>query len=289
MPNRSDAKADIVYSGVDWISGTLGREEIENQTWLYDCLHALEDVQRLGNTYKRRSLLGFDGWESGGCFVGSNDTLHYAQFAGKYANDAYHMLEHPKVHISRIDLQITVQYSIELVKEGRFQYARAIHHNKGLPEYRRRKIHLYAGSDGSDTVYLGSPSSDTRGRLYNKDKQSGDKAYKNSWRYEVVYRNQNAASVFRYLNTKDIKASTVILQEVLNWYSQRGVVVLDVPLLGHDTIELPKPPTTDAERKLRWIRNQVVPTIRKLAELGYAEELMEAIAEAIASARNEQL
>ena len=131
MSNRRDAKVQTVFCGVDWISGTLGREEIDNQTWVYDNLHALEKVAMLGNTYKRRSLLGFDGWESGGCFLGSNEQMHYAQFAGKYANDAYDMFEHPKVHISRIDLQITVQYDVALPKEGRYQYARAIHRITG--------------------------------------------------------------------------------------------------------------------------------------------------------------
>jgi len=288
MIDRRAAKAQSVSCGVDWISGTLGREEIDNQTWLYDCLHALAGVQQLGNTYKRRSLLGFDGWESGGCFVGSNEKMHYAQFAGKYANDAYHMLEHPKVHISRIDLQITAQYDVELLKEGRYQYARAIHHNKGLPEHRQRKIHLYAGSDGGDTIYLGSPSSDARGRIYNKAKQSSEPAYERSWRYEVVYRNERAASVFRYLVVQDIKATAVILSEVANWYGERGVTILDVEPERTNAITAPKQPTTDVERKLRWIRNQVVPTIRKLAELGYAEDLMEVIAEAIAAARNSQ-
>ena len=177
MSNRRDAKVQTVFCGVDWISGTLGREEIDNQTWVYDNLHALEKVAMLGNTYKRRSLLGFDGWESGGCFLGSNEQMHYAQFAGKYANDAYDMFEHPKVHISRIDLQITVQYDVALPKEGRYQYARAIHHNKGLPEHRRRKIDTYFGSSGGDTIYLGSPSSDTRGRLYNKEVQSPNDGY----------------------------------------------------------------------------------------------------------------
>lgn len=288
MPNRRDAKAQTVYSGVDWISGTLGREELDNQTWLYDCLHALEQVQALGNTYKRRSMLGFDGWESGGCFVGSNETMHYAQFAGKYANDAYHMLAHPKVHISRVDLQITVQYDIELVKEGRYQYARAIHHNKSLLPHRQRKIHLYAGSDGADTVYLGSPSSDARGRLYNKAKQSNEPAYERSWRYEVVYRNERAASVFGQL-PDDYNANTsIILEEVVRWYSERGIDVLDVRTRGGNTIAPPRLPKSDVARKLRWIKTQVVPTIRKLAELGYAEELMETIAEAIAAARNSQ-
>ena len=289
MANRGAATVQTLYTGVDWISGTLDRGEVENQTWLYDCLHALEKVQAFGNTYKRRSMLGFDGWESGGCFIGSNDTMHYAQFAGKYANDAYPMLQHPKVHISRIDLQITVQYDVELTKEGRFQYAYAIRHNKSLPEHRRRKVHLYAGSDGSDTVYVGSPSSDTRGRLYNKAKQSGEAAYARSWRYEVVYRNKHANTMFGRLFNQDVAPAELILQEVITWYRERGIMVLGVECGGHNTTAPPKQPVSDAERKLRWIRTQVIPTIRKLAELGYAEELMDAIAEAIAAARNEQL
>jgi len=289
MPNRCDAKAQTVYSGVDWISATLGRDEIDDQVWLADCMHALYGIQMLGNTIKRRSLMGFDGWESAGCFVGSNETMHYAQFAGKYAHDAYHFVDHPKVHIARIDVQITVQYDIELVKEGRYQYARSVYYNKSLPEHRGRKIHLYAGSDGADTVYLGSPSSDVRGRIYNKAKQSNEAAYERSWRYEVVYRNEYAARLFRCIIAADNETNSVICQEVVAWYGERGVVVLDVERTGGNPIAPPKQPKSDVERKLRWIKTQVVPTIRKLAEMGYAEELMEVIAEAIAAARNEQL
>lgn len=288
MSDRGVCQVETVYSGVDWISATLGRDEIENQTWLYDCLHALEAIALKGNVYKRRSMLGFDGWECAGCFVGSNETRHYAQFAGKYASDAYTYLDHPKVHVSRIDLQITVQYDIELIKEGRFQYARAVHHNKSLPEYRRRKINLYAGSDGGDTVYVGSPSSGVRGRLYNKDKQSGEKAFERSWRYEVVYRDNYAANVFRAVLNADTEASAVISQEVVAWYYERGIIVLGLDAGGYVAISNPKAPRTDAGKKLAWIRAQVVPTIRKLAEMGYAEDLMEMIAEAIAAARNSQ-
>lgn len=288
MALRSSAKATTVFVGVDWISATLDRQELDDQVWLNDALHALIAVQALGNTYKRRSLLGYDGWESGGCFIGSNDTHHYAQFAGKYANDAYHMLEHPKVHVSRIDLQITVQYDVELPKEGRFQYARAIHHNKGLPEHRRRRIDLYAGSDGGDTVYVGSPSSGVRGRLYNKAKQSADPTYERSWRYEVVYRNEYARNVYGRVITEGTEAPSFIIQEVVGWYRERGVNIHNVGSGQENAIAPPNAATSDVARKLRWIKNQVVPTIRKLAELGYGEELMELIAEAIAAARNER-
>jgi DNA relaxase NicK len=231
-------------------------------------------------------MLGFDGWECAGCFIGSNDEMHYAQFAGKHADGAYHMIEHPKVHISRIDLQVTVQYDIELPKEGRFQYAYAIRHNKGLPEHRRRKINLFAGSDGGDTVYVGSPTSDVRGRLYNKSAQSGEKAYERSWRYEVVYRNTYAAVVFRRVIDSGDASASVISQNVTQWYGERGINILGVRSDGADTISPVKAASTDVERKLRWIKNQVIPTIRKLAEMGYAEELMETIAEAISAARN---
>jgi len=288
MIKRSAVEVDTVFAGVDWISATLGREELDNQTWLYDAIHALEQVAMLGNAYKRRALLGFDGWESAGCFVGSNEKRHYAQFAGKYAHDAYHFLDHPKVHISRIDLQITVKYSEELIKEGRYQYASAIHHNKTLPEHRRRKIHLFAGSDGGDTVYVGSPSSDLRGRIYNKDKQSADVAFQRSWRYEAVYRNNYANNVYRRVLDEDIKGNSIIVPLVIEFFRERGINILGMDDSGGIAISPPKPPPSDAGTKLRWIKEQVVPTIRKLAEMGYAEELMELIAEAIAAARNEQ-
>jgi DNA relaxase NicK len=198
------------------------------------------------------------------------------------------MMEHPKLHVSRLDVQVTVQYDIELIKEGRYQYARSIHHDKGLPEYRRRKIHLYAGSDGGDTVYVGSPSSDNRGRIYNKAKQSNEQAYERCWRYEVVLRNEYALHLYRRMPSEVTEATKLILSYVSQWYAERGVNILGLEL-GHANIGTPpKQPATDVDRKLRWIRNQVVPTIRKLAELGYAEELMEAIAEAIASGRDSQ-
>jgi hypothetical protein len=287
MARRDNVSVEAVTAGVDWISATLGREELENQTWLYNAIHALEQVAMQGNVYKRHSLLGFDGWGSGNCFVGSNTTMHYAQFSGRYAQDAYTYLEHPKVHISRIDLQITIQYSEELLKEGRYQYARAIYHNKALPEHRRRKIDIIIGSSGGDTVYMGSASSPMRGRIYNKDIQSGDEAFKRSWRYEAVYRNKNADRVYRCVTNASDAINTIIVPTVIEFFRERGVNILGVEHIGGNVIQMEKSAPTDVDRKLRWIRNQVVPTIRKLAELGYAEELMECIAEAISAARHD--
>jgi len=288
MPNRSDASVVAVSCGVDWISATLGRGELDNQVWLNDAIHVMEKIAMEGNAYKRRSLLGFDGWECAGCFIGSNEKMHYAQFAGHWANDAYPYLEHPKVHISRLDLQVTVQYSFELLKEGRYQYARAIAHNKVLPTHRQRKINLFAGSDGGDTVYVGAVSSSQRGRVYNKDKQSGSDAFRHSWRFEVVYRNEYGDKLYRSCPVEVREATDFIISQVVIWYRERGINILGLDDWSGVAVVPTKPPKSDAGRKLAWIKAQVVPTIRVLAEMGYAEELMEVIAEAIAAGRNEQ-
>jgi len=287
MTNRSNITVETVWTGVDWISATLAREEIDDQVWLADAIHALEKVALLGNKYNRRHLLGFDGWECGGCFVGSNEKRHFAQFAGKYADEAYSMLEHPKVHISRIDLQVTVQYSEELLKEGRHIYASAVRHNESLSEHKRRKINIFIGSDGGDTVYVGAPSSDTRARIYNKQRQSGEVQYARSWRYEVVYKNEYANRVYRQFLAATYARREFILSSVSAYLRERGIKIRYVGDWGDNPISAPKTTPSDVERKLRWIRNQVVPTIRVLAELGYAEELMDAIAEAISAARNQ--
>lgn len=281
MSSNVAPSIDNVFCGVDWISATLGRDEIDSEIWLNDGLKVLSMIQREGNAYRARKLLGFDGWECGGSFVGSNEAMHYCQFAGHHADMGYLFLNHPKVHVSRLDLQVTVQYSTELPKEGRYQYARATYHNKSLPEYRRRKVNLFAGSDGADTVYIGSPSSDTRARIYNKQLQSGDPRYDRAWRYEVVYRNQYALPVFRHIVNMASPSTTVIIPEVVSYFLTRGVTIRGMGDWGGDAIPLPKAAPTDVERKLRWLSAQVVPTIRKLCELGYGAEVGDLLANAL--------
>jgi DNA relaxase NicK len=126
-------------------------------------------------------------------------------------------------------------------------------------------------------------------RIYNKDKQSQDSRYERSWRYEVVYRNKYANNVFRYVIAALDAYPTVILSHVVAYCAERGINILGMGDSAGNPIEVPKSAPTDVQRKLRWIKQQVVPTIRKLAEMGYAEQLMEEIAEAIAAARNSQL
>jgi len=278
-----------ITAGVDWISASLDNRHIGYHVWYGDALYALEKVASDGYTLKSSRLLGFEGYRAGNCFVGMNETLGYAQFSGEKADWAFDFLNHPQAKYSRLDVQLTAKSVVMDANEGKRCYRAAMDNNSRLPMGRRRKIWIIIGSDGGDTCYLGAASSDQRARIYNKEVQSEELRYTRCWRYEVVYRNKMANSVFRRLFDKDTTPSQFILQEVISWYHERGVDILGLVFGGLQATERPKEAKTDVKRKLLWIEKQVIPTIRKLASMGYAEELMTLIAEAIAAARNEQL
>lgn len=283
MSKSSPFVVEAVTCGVDWISASLRREEIDAQVWYRDAQEALYRVAEQGNKLESRKLLGFEGMACGNCFVGENDERLYAQFSGDNANMAYTYLDHPKANVSRLDIQATVKYDEEHQKEGRYQYAQAKRHNASLPTYRQRTVDIWIGSGGGDTVYIGAVSSGQRGRIYNKARESDLEQYIRSWRYEVVLRNEYALYMFRRICDKDSEAPAFIISQVVAWFAERGVSIRGLGHFKGDIAPTHRIRPTDVQRKLRWVEKQVIPTVRKLAELGYAEEVMDMLARALSA------
>lgn len=256
-------------SGIDWISCTLGKHESGYQQWRGDALHALQQVAREGNEIIPRKLLGFEGISSGNCFVGENDTLGFAQFSGEKADFAIDYVLAPKVNVSRLDVQLTVKTTVAIPNEGKRCYRAAMDSNKRLHEGRRRKIWIIIGSDGGDTMYIGSPSSDQRGRIYNKEVQSEDIHYTRCWRYEVVLRNELSTELVASVPHDHFERAEYCMAFVLDWLAKRGVSIPNLVAGGATAQPIKRTRPSDIERKLRWLREQVRPSIRLLGELGY--------------------
>jgi len=178
------------------------------------------------------------------------------------------------MHISRVDLQVSVKFDVmppSIAKKG---YKDANHSNNDLPPSRRRKIHIIIGSDGGDTLYVGSPSSEQRGRLYNKEVQSQDPLYERTWRYEVVYKNAYATDVCDKVYKRGDDPAAYISALVALWYEARGV---EAPWVFNNLIaSLPliKTLPSDVEASLKWLAEQVAPTIRRLCEQGYRDTIL---------------
>lgn len=272
-----DLPIEVMQAGVDWLSATLLREEPQSAAWYAYVTNCVLTVHREGNELEARSLLGFNGLKSGGCFAGENEQRYYVQLAGEYADRFYEGIDRHRPHYSRLDLQVTVKYREYQPDIAKGVYRDFLSGNEELPTPNRRKGYIIIGSDGGDTVYLGAPSSRQRCRIYNKAKQSEREAYERCWRYEVVLRNELARDWAAVCYHLGVPLPELCLNTVGAWLEVRGV---RVPFrFRGDVAVLPKVRTlpTDVERKLEWLRTQVAPTVTYLIELGFESIIREAL------------
>lgn len=122
---------------------------------------------------------------------------------------------------------------------------------------------LLLNEDRGDTLYLGAPASDQRGRLYNKDRESREPEWKGCWRYEVQFRRAAALSAVRSVASVESEGPTVAAL-VHGWFYGRGVHPRYEPNTVADLLAPAKRVADDA-RWLTWVRRCVQPTARRLA------------------------
>ena len=276
MDSRDRAPhVEVLTAGIDWYTATMLLEYTDAYRWQRVALSELEYVAAQGYDIKERHMLGYYGHSAGNCFVGAREADIMAQFTGFHADHAFRRLRDDNAHISRLDLQVTAKFRIMPLDVATKGYDDAITANNRLPAHRRRKIYIISGSDGGDTLYVGSPASSQRCRIYNKEVQSEDVLFAKTWRYEVVLRNEHATSCATAISRSEDTIEETTKAIVHKWCESRGIT----PLFdaGRSMATLPPIRTlpTDTERQLRWLREQVRPTIRRLTEQGYGDMLLE--------------
>jgi DNA relaxase NicK len=268
---------EMITAGVDWLTCTMPVGHAYCSRWAHTCISELEYVRWQGYDLVDRSLMGYRGHSVGNCFVGTRDMDVMAQFTGFHADHAFRRIYQEDAHISRIDLQVTVKHRVMPLDVARRGYDQSIEANLRLPVARRRKIYIVCGSDGGDTLYIGSPYSDARCRIYNKEIQSEEILYAKTWRYEVVLRNKHATKAAMVLSSEEGTIEDTTRSIVCNWLTSRGITLpFDA---GRSTACLPPIRTlpTDIERQMRWLREQVGPTVRRLTEAGFRDTVTEAL------------
>lgn len=255
---------ESMTAGLDWLTLTLPLGAEGDQIWLNKALVCLDTIVEEGYALQARDWLGYSGVGAGGSFIGSRSDGHIVQFSGRHADAFFSEVYRPDAHVSRLDVQVTVKFKRMPKGIAKEAYRDAMAENETIPVGRRRKIWLIVGSDGGDTCYVGSSSSDVRGRLYNKEVQSEDPNYTRTWRYEVMLRNDAATSNARSYANRATGRTQFCADFVGIWYEKRGV---KAPWLYDETF-VPVPPIrtlpTDTERKLNWLRHQVSPTVAYL-------------------------
>lgn len=266
---------ESIQAGIDWLSLTMPRDTLGITPWKRRCIGTIERIAKQGYVLASRKLQGYEGISAGNCFFGEREDGFFLQLTGSHANDHYDVVYDSRCNVPRVDVQFSAKFDVMPLGIAKKGYSDATSANNLLPAARRRKLYIIVGSDGGDTLYLGSPSSLQRGRLYNKAVQSAQVEFERTWRYEVVFRNELAYNLCQALPLEAHKRAEYVLAATCAWYESRG---LDTSLYfegERPTLPLQRILPTDIETKLQWLKTQVRPTIRYLCGLGFRGILLE--------------
>lgn len=134
-----------------------------------------------------------------------------------------------------------------------------------------------SASDGGYTCYIGAPTSEQRGKLYNKEVQSEKPEYVRCWRWEVTYKNDYATEWGNRVASQVTQRASYCARAVVGWFEGRGVPCKWWVEGALEALPLIKEAPSDADKRLKWLREQVRPAYHWLVANGYESEAIEAL------------
>lgn len=275
--NATETPTPKQVGTVDWLTCTSTDREAG---WFW--YNVFDEYQkRFAEEYnvppviKDRTQRGYQGREGEGMFWGVSERQGYLFVCwGEAADMVWPMSAPAAKRISRIDLAVTV----ELPKLDPNLARRAYSKNRGKtrPEYT-----MLENSKDGRTLYIGSRKSDQYGRLYDKGVKDLGREPGSVWRYEIELKEKlkNMAlmqSIYDRWRLHGL-AREDITSYVHQWFNVRGVS----PKFSARGKGMPKPEleatVSTANKKLRWLSQQVAPTVQKLIDLGLGDEALLAL------------
>lgn len=264
---------DRIEVGIDYVTATIRDGSDNFEPFVRIAHQLLQQDANAGAIYREARLLGYSGHQSKHTFFGASPQGLLFRVSGAAATEAFYAIGPYSDHFSRLDLQATVQYSVEQVDVAQLNYLLCNAANERVPKSRRRKLTLWAGNDGGATLYIGSRTSEQFARIYNKYAQSDESHYERCWRFEVQLTNNLAVHYAQLLLADMYPRNEELADMVHSWLIRRGV---QPPWNAFDnqyavpaiSLELP-----DEQRRIDWIAKQVAPAVRQLIDSGYRDVL----------------
>jgi len=176
-------------------------------------------------------------------------------------------------NVSRIDLQTTVRFEPNDPQLVEQHYQQAHKRNLRLrkPITLRGELHQLE----QPVMWIGAKGALVLGRIYDKSRGGKDAAWPNCWRYEVQYRDEMARGIVAGLVERQDEPAAVA-STVSEYFAKRGVecrfTTDAVPIWA-----VRKRKETSRERKLRWLREQVMPTLDAAYAEGWLADCYEAL------------
>jgi len=218
-------------------------------------------------------LRGYHGVAVGRVAWGDRPDGSLLQLAGAPADLEASVLLPLASNCTRVDLAVTARVPKRLgspVVKG-YKAGLTYQPERGKPPAYSLLQHSQLGA----TLYVGSPDSDRRGRVYNKFTQSQQEYYAGCFRWECQLQRRLAPkAAARVLAQVDRKA--YIKAYVARYFSERQVPVYFDPKAPDVALDTFRPRTSDLSRVM-WLGRAVAPVVQGLIARGRWAEVQAAL------------
>lgn len=265
-------KSKIVDAGIDWISATVPPGP--KSPAFFDLWNTIALAQyEAGNDLKTWRWNGYEGHTAGHAAYGVRGDGAYMRLSSGASAVWWRDVFDLAGRAARLDAQVTidgVRKGRDLAKEAKLMANRA-------PPRRGRPVewsYTQTRSKGA-TCYVGSRTSASFARLYDKGAEAKIGHLTGLWRYEVEMKDERAGAVARAISRQKSpdKATMGIVYHAFNRQGVRPVFAppADSPTVEHERDE------TDDERRLRWLKEHVSITVNRLMANGLETEVLSAL------------
>lgn len=264
-------------AGVDYVR--LTHTDTARAFWAYEVYRQV--VQELGWYHAGEAPLkawGFQGYKgeiSGKAASGLREDGAILQVTSHWA-DVDDLLALPSTGVPRLDIQVTTWGEAQPARVPR-NIAIASDAASRTVNHRPWEVACYDKFGKGDTAYLGSRESEWFVRVYDKEQESREALYKGAVRYEVQLTGQTARREWAAMQAHG-KSPARLAGLLQGFLGARGVSLPDGISLENSPRQLVRKEPSSTEQSLRWLGEQVAPTVARLLRQGVTyEELHEVL------------
>lgn len=256
----------FVCCGIDWI--TVTQRPCEAMELLREQAFALAAAELSSGEFGRPwASLGYEGFSVGHVFYGERYDGCLFQLTSHVAASHWRRAYENSCNVTRLDIQATVRTTEDPYDVIRRHYKEMQKRNSKLRK--PPKLRIVCDDPNAVTVYSGSPKSDARGCIYDKGRQSKEKAFENCARYEVRLRGDKAKAQASGCFRRGASAAQIALSS-LAFFAGRGACVRSLTESIDNTASIdaswyPSSPST-LERKQAWLEKFIRPTVLQVRE-----------------------
>lgn len=264
----------LMEAGVDYVTITEKNAEVWAAMVAALEVNEIPNLEGMGHTWESKRTMGYNGSQIGPLFLGVRKDSSMLRCSGAWAANVLFALKWAgfEPHVTRVDLQATVVFEGDRMLYAEEAKAQVLHYQETTPKRSHPNVTLISTAGRGDTLQIGARSSEVFCRIYDKWREQDLDYEPYAWRFEVECKGSVAQDAARALVTAQ-EWRYEVLAMVRGTFEQRGV---REPLLTSAKVTnlASKKHETNDEKRLKWIEKDVAPTIRRLWDHGYQEELL---------------